>query len=219
MNPTLCRNSAIISLFLTFALLSCEEHNAPSPENHSYFPLDEHRKWQYQRWIANGLDDSPGHLFDTLNLTIGNDVTVDGKLYKEIAHVNGAVDKIVRIEGSKYFARKHELYQADFSHEYVFLDTEKAVGEAWSYIKDQGYSKTEYVIQAKDATHTILGVNYENVIEVRVNYYHQAQSGEFERWATVIHYYAEGVGEIYHFYPYPTLVYGDLSAFIMNDKK
>jgi hypothetical protein len=215
MNYSKSRISGIFPVLLVFGLLACGEDDAP---NQPYFPLDALRQWQYQRWIAYATDDSPGQLFDTLTLTVQNEVTVEGQLYKEIVDASGNLDKIVRIEGSKYLARNHELYQSDFSHEYVFLDTDKAEGESWSYIKDDGYSKTEYVIQGKNVTHTIQGVEYKNVIEVKVNYYQLAMSGEFDLWASAVHYYAKGIGEIYHFYPYPTLMYGDVSSFIINGK-
>jgi hypothetical protein len=217
MKRSTCRIAGILPMLLISGLLSCEEHNAEPDQ--SYFPLDPQHEWRYQRWIANGLDNPPGQLFDTLVLTVQNDVTVEGKVYKEVVDEIGILNKIVRREGSKYFARNHELYQSDFSHEYVFLDTDKAVGESWSYIKDEGQSKTEYVIHAKNATHTIQGVEYKHVIEVEVNYYYLAPGGDFEQWGTVVHYYAAGVGEIFHHYPYPTLMYGDVSSFIMPGKK
>jgi hypothetical protein len=114
------------------------------------------------------------------------------------------------------------LYSSDFSHEYVFLDTDKAVGESWHYIKtDAGYSKAEYIILEKGATANVLGVVYNDVIKVQVNYYQPvAGTDDHELWLSSVHYYAKGVGEIYSFYPYPaSFTYSDLSSFIMNNKK
>jgi hypothetical protein len=202
-------------MLLIFGFLSCEEHIQP---NLPYFPLDSSNEWRYQRWISSGAKGTPAWLMDTSTLIVQNEITIDGKVYREIVDENGFVDKIVRIQGSKYFARNHELYRSDFSHEYVFLDTDKAVGESWSYIKDDN-SKTEYVIQARNATRTIGGIEYKNIIEVRVNYFNPTPSGEFEHWVTALHYYAKGVGEIYHYYPYPiSLRYGDVSGYIIDSK-
>jgi hypothetical protein len=206
----------LIILFTTQE--SCEEESVPI-QSGSYFPLDEGKEWEYVRWIRVGLDEPPGFIMDTLSLHVGYEVKVDGRTYKSIVDPEGNVDKLVRVEGSKYLARQHELYQNDYSHEYVFLDTDKAVGESWAYIKDGGYSKTKYTIEAKRATHTYNGLVYKNVIKVRVNYYYRDVDGNFEHAHTVFHYYAPGVGEIYNFYPYPiSSRYGDVSSFISNDK-
>jgi hypothetical protein len=210
----------ILPMIFVIALLACEESTETTKQvepDQSFFPLNPKREWRYERWLTN--DATPGQIIDTLTLTIAGEVTVDGKVYREIKTPDGSIDKIVRVEGTQYFARNHELYGLDFSHEYVFLDTYKGEGESWYYIKDVGSSKTEYVIQARNATHTIQGKEYKNVVEVRVNYYRLGAEDKFEQWASVIHYYAQGVGEIYHYYPYPTLMYGDVSSFILADKK
>jgi hypothetical protein len=222
MTTSTSRICGILAMLVIVGLLACEEPTEATKHlesDQSWFPLDPQKEWRYDRWIAFVEDNPPGQFLGMMTLSVQNEVTVDGKVYREIKTEDGTIDKIVRVEGTQYFARNHELYLSDFSHEYVFLDTDKAVGESWHYIKDEGNSKTEYVIQAKDATHIIQGKEYTDVIEVKVNYYNLSLEGEFEKWASVIHFYARGVGEIYHYYPYPTLMYGDVSSFLLDDKE
>jgi hypothetical protein len=192
------------------AIIGCDT-NEVSPSEGDYFPLGG-REWSYQRWLSGVDNDST--VWDTLRLRVEGTVDIEGKSYVRMGDPAGFGGKFVRVEGSKYYGRNHELYGNDFSAEYVFLDTEKSVGESWEYIKDSGARKTEYVIKAVNASHTLLGVTYKNVIEVNVNYYYK-DNGVFQLSYTVVHYYAKGVGEIYHYYPYPSLVYGDLSGLLM----
>jgi hypothetical protein len=210
-----------INLGMAFLLMatfqSCENTAIEPDQTGDYFPLQDAHEWRYERWLSNSPDETDKLLFDTLSLRIEGTVEMEGKSYKKIVNADGQIDKIVRSEGSQYFGRNHELYSG-FSTEYIFLDTDKGAGESWSYIKDGGQSKTEYVIIAKDTQRIINGRVYKNVIEVQVNYYLQ-QSGTFEHWVTASHYYAKGVGEIYQYYPYPVSgVYGNLRALIINHK-
>jgi hypothetical protein len=201
----------ILPLILT--LSSCEEPTEPGP---GYFPLKENHQWTYQRWIGSGTN-STENIWDTLTLRVQGNVIMEGKSYAQLVDKNGNVDKLLRTDGSKYYGRNHELYRDGFSHEYVFLDVSKQPGESWSYDKDDGHSKTEYVIRSKNATHVIDGATYKEVIEVQVNYYQPTPDGD-ELWVTALHYYARGAGEIYSYYPYPvSLVHGDISAFLVQE--
>lgn len=204
------------AFFVTIVALawSCDEEHPLKQSSGDYFPLEDSKKWSYERWLSMSI--SPDVILDTMHLRVDGDITVDGKSYKQILDHNGDVDKIIRVEGSMYFGRDHELYSG-YSHEYMFLDSEKPEGYSWFYIKDEGMSKTEYVISAKNTEHTILGKTYTDVIEVQVNYYDMYGTDELTYRSSVIHHYAKGVGEIFNFYPYPvSLYYGDVSSFIIQ---
>jgi hypothetical protein len=207
-----------ISLILYLAILfACDNENVqPFNRQTDYFPLESGKQWQYQRWLDNLPAGENSAIFDTLKLSVQGDTIVDDQAYKIINDQFGNIDKIVRRSDGQYFGRHHELY-GTFSHEYVFLDLTKAPGESWSYVKDEGATKTEYVILSKGGTKTVSGIEYSNVIEVQVNYYNLSSNGGFELWVSAFHYYAEGVGEIYHYYPYPvSLVYGNITGLILN---
>jgi hypothetical protein len=213
----LLKHTAGILLPAILALSSCEEPTAEVKTD--YFPLEKNHQWTYHRRISSaGTVDSLNHPLDTLTLRIQGDVIMEDRSYVQFVDKNGNVDKLVRTDGSKYYGRHHEIYSG-FSHEYVFLDVSKQPGESWSYVKNDGYSKTEYVILSKNSARTILGITYKEVIEVQVNYYQPTPDGE-KLWVTALHYYANGVGEIYHYYPYPVSgVYGDISSFIVQTRE
>jgi hypothetical protein len=212
MKPVKNHVAAVLIFFQLFLFCACEDSAIDSPSD--FFPLGSSREWHYERWISFDISHPQELLFDTLHLRIGGEMVVDGQTYSKIERNNGMIDKIVRKEGQKYFARNHELYLG-FTHEYIFLDADKGAGDSWSYVKDEGSSMTEYLIMEKNVTKTIMGKTYENVIVVKVNYYLLGTNGAFEPLATAFHYYAAGIGEIYNFYPYPvSKVYGNLSAFI-----
>jgi hypothetical protein len=191
-------------------IFSCESDTEPKLSG-DYFPLEESRQWQYLRSVADGEVDSPTPGADTLTLTIGAELELDGKIYREILGEEG---RVVRVDGSKYFGRRHELYFSDTT-EYVFLDTDKEAGESWFYLKNDGATKTEYVIEAKNTSVSINGKQYQNVIKVRVNYYAANEQGTFEYLNSAFHYYAAGTGEIYRFYP--DMIFGnDVTDFILE---
>jgi hypothetical protein len=218
MNFTKLTNNLGMAFLLMAAFQSCENSAIEPDLADDYFPLRDGLEWRYERWVSISSNVTDNWLVVTLRLRIAGPVEIEGESYKKIVNANGEIDKIVRTEGSQYFGRNHEVYRG-FTHEYIFLDTDKEVGESWSYIKDDGVSKTEYVIVAKHSQRAINGNVYKNVIEVEVNYYSLQQSGTFLHFATAAHYYAQGVGEIYHYYPYPvSLAYGDLRAFLINNK-
>lgn len=206
-----------IMIVIITGLFSCGEDELITHDD--YFPLQQNYEWNYKRWISfYENEEIDSMVMDTLILTVNGKVTVDGKVYREVWDSDGNT-KLVRREGSMYFGRNHELYTSDFSHEYMFLDTNKPVGGSWSYIKDSGYSKTEYIVLSKNVTEEILNKSYEDVITLKVNYYYEvtAGSGEYELWLSAIHSYAKGVGEVYSSLPTPiSNRYGDVTAFIID---
>ena len=203
---------------LLLLLTSCFDKD-PEIAPADYFPLPDNRTWTYQRLIGDGNDDSSDKVFDTLHLYVAGDTLVEGRSYKQIMNRNGNTDKVVRKEGTQYFGRDHELY-GGYTHEYMFLDLGKKAGDSWFYIKYGGSYKTEYVIKATDATHTIHGKVYTGVIEVEVNYYYATAPDQFEYRFSATHYYANGVGEIYNFYPHQSSFhFGDLSTLLISYEK
>jgi hypothetical protein len=188
----------VLVLVVSF-LYACEATDPAVASLGDYFPLEDGIEWTYSQTILqNGVDPTPT---DDLNWRIDGDTTIDGKLYTSIVDMkNGYVKKVVRKEGSKYYGRNHELY-GGFTHEYVFLDTDVAVGNSWHYLKFDGAMKTEYVVKAVDATRTVNGTMYENVLELEVSYYDNIE-GEFQLNYSVTHAYAKGFGEIFSDYPY-----------------
>lgn len=191
-------------LFVLFAvqiLFSCEDHTL-SPENPAdYFPLSDNTVLNYLKKNISTEDNATVWSTDTVTFTVLGDSLIEGITYKKILNKYGFLEKVIRKEGSKYFGRHHELY-GNFTQEYMFLDTDVPVDGSWEHIKNEGMTKTEYVVKAVDARHSINDVEYTNVIKIEVNYYDKYTDGvNFELRFSTAHYYADGVGEIYTYYP------------------
>jgi hypothetical protein len=192
---------AFSALLLIQLLVSCENHSILPEIPKDYFPLSDNFQLSYLK--ENFFEhDEKVWSSDTVTFTVSGDTLVEGLVYKKMDNNAFAmVDKIVRKEGSRYFGRNHELY-GGFSHEYMFLDVNAPVDSSWVYIKDNGNTKTEYVVKAVNATHTVNGIEYKDVIKLDVNYYKNNADGiNFKLWLSSTHYYANGIGEIYAHYP------------------
>jgi hypothetical protein len=176
-----------------------------------YLPLIENSKWEYlNEYFSTANASFLGS--STIEHYIKGDTTIDGMHYKKVVDENGNLVKILRKDGSKYYGRNHELY-GGFSKEYLFLDEAASLNSAWEHIKI-GY-KTEYKIIGLNATHTIHGVDYNDVMELQVNYYYQ-EGEEFKLNYSTLHYYAKGIGEIYTYYPYPSFMYSDMKISLLK---
>jgi len=180
-----------------------------------YMPLTPGTEWQYQRWVVTPDQNQPVSL-DTAIIKITEETAIDGKMYAVFTDRFGMTDKAVRVENSQYFGRDHEMY-VGLTHEYMFLDTEKLPGDSWSYIKNDGATKTEYVVKAKGTSFDVLGTTYEDVIEMQVNYYSRV-GDEYEKKFSAVHVYAKGVGEIYTYYPVSPDTFGELVAYLIPQK-
>lgn len=213
-NPIL-RTMLLVSIALTIA--SCDESEPQIiSDSDNFLPLEDGRQWTYQRKLISTGEDGMVWVLDTLELKINGDTLVEGHRYKKIVNDKDEIQKIVRNEGSKYFGRNHDLYLG-YSHEYIYFDTELPVGSSWSYLKDDGATKTEYTIKAKKSTQVFFDKIYTQVIEVQATYYDMIEPTFYSVRYSTKHYYAKGVGEIYYFYPYPaSLFYADLAGFIIN---
>jgi hypothetical protein len=191
------------SLVSTVLLQSCENHSVSPSIPPDYFPLTEGIELNYYQENISTADPLEIWGKDTVLVKISKDTIIGGIQYKSVLNNFGRLEKFVRREGSQYFGRQHEFYGM-FTPEYMFLDTAVPVGGSWSHIKDEGHSKTEYVVKAKNSTHIINGVEYKDVIELDVNYYNDYEDGvTMKLLYTAKHFYANGVGEIFTYYPYP----------------
>jgi hypothetical protein len=213
MNSTLKSNfpAAIPVFFLVISLFSCDSDD-PAATADSFFPLAENSRWvyEYQYFFTMEGERKPPYHTKITTIRVQGDTTLEGKTYKKFVDDAGTLIKIVRQEGSRYFGRNHELYTG-FSHEYMFLDTAVPPNGTWSYIKDDGASKTEYKVKALHARYNFNGNLFLNVVEVEVTYHITNDGVTLEPWLSTKHYYAKGIGEIYAYYPPPLSgVYSDL---------
>ena len=185
--------------------------------------MEENSEWVYQRQLALNEADSSIWLTDTLRFKIDGDTLFENKVYKKMVSKKGFTKKIIRVDGSRYFERKHDRYPGTddlyfepfngYLKENMFLDTDKAVGSSWVSFYDE-LQQREFIIKSKNAKQTILGKVYQDVIEIEVKYYYQ-ELGADKYWLSTKHYYAKDVGEIYNLYPYPVSGYYSNSSFLL----
>lgn len=192
---------ALAITLTSFFLGSCDEDPSGTDPvvDGNFFPLDEGKQWSYQYAYFTLGKDSVESSSESLTITIEGDSTIDGKTYKMFVDQDGDLMKLARQEGTKFYGRRHELY--GITHEYMFLDTSVPVGGSWSYLKDGGYSKTEYIVKAHHEVHRINNVAFMNVLELEVNYYTKNDAGEMVLMYSAQHFYTDGLGESYAFYP------------------
>jgi hypothetical protein len=187
--------------FLCQILLSCADHEISPETSGDYFLIADNTEQDYLKEYVKSDDNITIWYSDTVTLTVLGDTLIEGLVYKKIMNDYGLLEKVVRQEGSKFFGRNHELY-GGFSHEFMFLDTEVPVDGSWEYLKEEGHTKTEYIVKAVHAKQTVQGVEYKDVIKLEVNYYDNYTDGiNFEYRYSAKHDYAKGIGEIYAYYP------------------
>ena len=217
------RNSRIgfgvVSFILVQILYSCYDHEIPVTEPPDYFPLSESSGADYLKEYLSTADQTIW-ASQTVTLKVSGDTLIDGLIYKKIVNEFGLLEKVARREGNKYFGRNHELY-GGFSKEYLFLDADVPANGTWEHIKNDGQYKTEYVVKEVLASHVVNGIEYKDVIKVEVNYYDKYTDGvNFEFRFSTKHYYANHVGEIYAYYPYPASgMFSDLNITILPPSK
>lgn len=219
MNTLTLRINAVALTLAAQIFVSCHDHGITPDLPGDYFPLPQNSQTTYIReFISTGEASVLGT--DTLTLHIATDTVIEGQSYQKILDGDGVLEKVVRRDGTQYFGRNHELY-GGFTKEYMFLDESLLAGDKWEYLKNEGVTKTEYVVKEVNATVKLSGVEYTDVIKLEVNYYDNFTDGEtLELRYSTSHYYAKGVGEIYAYYPYPASQrYCDLRISIFNDLK
>lgn len=223
MNRKIRKAALLITIISSLTFLPSCERNEPHPPSHDavadYFPLTESSGWEY---IADSYSLDQGELLgsDTIALQVIGDSTLSGKTYKVISSQNpqGSTGfyiktKLVRKEGPAYFGIHQDLY-SEATEEYKFLDEDLPENSSWEFLKSE-FGKTEYVIVAKDFSKTIKGIQYHNLIEVAVNYYYK-QENEWVKNFSIHHVYAKGIGEIYAFYPYPSLTFSNIHLSLLK---
>jgi hypothetical protein len=166
-----------------------------------YFPLQENAQWNYLQSYFSTEEKSIFLWSDTVQYVVKGDTVLDGTLYKKVVGPFGNLIKLVRKEGGKYYGRNHELY-VGLNTEYLFLDEDAKANDSWKHYKNDGYTLTEYKIRATNSKHTFNGIDYQDVMELQVNYYYK-EGEEYALNYSTLHYYAPGIGEIYTYYPYP----------------
>jgi hypothetical protein len=204
-------------MLICLLLVACSSQDEPAPveelpeeepgpdvvagDSKDFFPMTENKQWEYLHAVFTTGEDSVLISTETKSLRIDGDTVVENHTYKRFVDENGFLRKVARKEGMQYFGRNHELY-GGFTHEYMFLDTDVAEGGTWSYLKNEGATKTEYVVKKNYDEYKLRNLTFKNVKEVEVNYYElQGESYVFLFSAT--HVYAAGLGEIYAYYPDP----------------
>ncbi len=207
-------------LGLILISLGCENDDISPRAVADYFPLEENAGANYLKEYVSTGDELTIWWTDTLMLKVSGDTLIDGLYYKRIMTQYGTLEKVVRSEGSRYFGRNHELY-GGFSREYMFLDASLPAGSKWEHIKDEGLTKTEYIIEEVNSTYVVRGIEFKDVIKVKVNYYDAYTDGETLVYKySAEHVYANGIGEIYAHYPYPASgVFSDLKISILSSSK
>lgn len=183
------------------SILSCESNSITPDLPRDHFILSEGTELEYYKEGILAGDQSTVWLKDTVQFIVDGDTLIDNISYKRLVNEYGFIEKVVRKNGTQYFGRNHELY-GGFSKEYMFLDTSLPVLGSWEYIKEEGHSKTEYVVKNIHDTYTINNIQYRNVIELEVNYYNDYFDGvNLDLHYSAKHFYASGIGEIYAYYP------------------
>ena len=205
----------IISLALLLAWLflisSCnkQELSVNVAVSGDYFPSNASKKIYLRE--SFGRSRTEPFMTDTIKVIYNGDTTVGKKSYKKMEcylklEANGKTIEqhymcvLFRKEGSKYY-RYYRPYSFTDTSEYIFLDTDKAVGSSWSTyggFKDE--IKTTYTIESINENRVVNGIEYHNVIEVSEDTYYKNISYSTSQYylsASGQHFFAKDVGEIY----------------------
>jgi len=203
-----------LMLLSSTLFMQCDESDLMQQTGDDYYPLAERTQWKYlEEYFAPG-DDSDLQSSDTATYVVKGDTLIDGITYRVVWNRYGTVEKVVRKEGSQYFGRHHEFY-GTFAKEYLFLDEAAPVNTTWQHVKDETLTMTEYIVTSVGSSYTVGNVEYHDVIEMTVNYYYK-DGDDYTLNYTAQHYYAKGFGEVFAFYPYPSI---DLNVTLLNFKQ
>lgn len=211
--------NGVLVLILVLSFYSCHDTQILPQEPAGYFPLEDNAQATYLKEYISPADGSIWWT-DTVTLKVSGDTLIDGLAYKKIVNEHGSLEKVVRGDGQNYWGRNHEFY-GGFSKEYLFLDTTLPVNGSWEHVKNDGQTKTEYIVKEVHSTQVVNGVEYSDVIVLEVNYYDNYDDGiNFALRYSAKHYYANGIGEIYGYYPYSASgMFSNLSISILPPSK
>jgi hypothetical protein len=209
--------SVFTFLMVLGSLSSCENHDTDDriARKGDYLALERDVVKYYLR-EQYALGETEPYVSDTIKIVFKGDTLIEGRAHGRLefysmheVEINKWIEmhdlyRIIRVEGSKYF---YLPYSSDPT-EYMFLDTERPVGESWTY--SHGYDhefKTTYTIEAVNATRTVNGIEYHNIIIVSEKGLFKNYDGvNYDHTFSGLRYFAKGVGEIYNsseFYSYP----------------
>jgi len=209
--------SLTLITLLSFLWIQCDEAEKVAPDDdNGYFPMKENSQWRYRRELFTAGDHSSVMSSDTVENFIKGDTIIDDITYKMVVDQYGILVKVIRKEDGKYYGRNHELY-GGFSNEYLFLDDNAVLNTLWRHYKNDNTTLTEYEVTAANSSRTFNDIEYHNVMELEVRYYYK-QNDEYVLNYTTLHYYAKGIGEIYAYYPYPSMTFGDLDISLLKFK-
>ncbi len=206
--------SLILVILLGGLLIRCETEEMKSKIEADYFPMAENSQWKYLRKLFSNDDPATLSWSDTTINLLKGDTTIEDLDYKKVVDPHGSLVKVLRKEDGKYYGRNHELY-GGFSKEYLFLDDNATLNTTWRHYKNDSTNVTEYTVKSLNSSRTFNNIEYQSVMEIEVNYYYQ-DGEEYVLNYSTLHYYANGIGEIYAYYPYPSLMFGDLDISLLK---
>jgi hypothetical protein len=178
------------------------------PPSGDHFILTDNSWWSY---------DSPLGAGDTLKRSIAGSATSAGVSFKILKEINasGIIDDslFVRKSGNNYYELNYVDYYTSFFFDNTLVDTilflkeGLTTGETWS---SKEYSdavngtptRVKYVYTCTNANATVAfnGRTYTNVYQVTLKVQVSVNGGAYTDDATLINYYAQGIGWIYQKY-------------------
>lgn len=195
----------------------------------SYYPLEIGKSWSYTVTDYATSDTNRTNLqaMETgnhnrekwgsidISYVVKRDSVVNGKTYKVITNNKNPFEfDLVRQEGDNYFRLNNSTYKEE-----NFLKTNVEIGNMWlDFENEEQTVATLYVVTCIEKEKVIKGKTYKNVIGIGQVTASVAQIAAFvEEGETFMptKYYAEGVGMIYSYMPYPLGgTYSDLETAI-----
>ena len=154
--------------FLILATFSCKKEEI---EFASYFPLEEGTEWCYDLYRAGESD-----LYRQPTWKIEGDTTLDGKVYKQLTLYSERF-LAIREENNNYYNRKVKDFVNTTSEEILFLKTDNPDGATWEQI----IGNWKYVFSQSVLPKLLVnGINWNEIIEVRITIFTKNSDGEFE---------------------------------------
>jgi hypothetical protein len=197
----------------------------------SYYPIELGTSWTYNVTDYATSDTSRKHNESMLSgehnreewgiqkmkIVVEKDSIINDKTYRVLANTNGSKVELVREENGNYFRFNNNTFKDD-----NFLKPGLEVGNLWiDYSNAEQTIATIYKVISMDKQKTIKGRNYKNVIAI------SEYTGSTEQFFAIfrsnqafpiVSYYAEGVGLIYNYTPYPLgNTYSDLEVSLDKD--
>ena len=193
------QQSSILWVFIISIFSGCDD---PEPRQ-DYFPLTKRSQHFQEHFLLPNFDPSPGSpiVYDTAmgqlaSVTFREDTVIGGRKYT-IASSSAPRARawlFVRKRGQVVLARTINTYnRAYVSDEFVLLDPTLPEGSSWVARDSQNlFPVTEFIIKKKDASVSLFGMTYNDVIIVEELY----EWGDNTK-RRGLRYYQRNKGEIY----------------------